>query len=142
MRRSRPLPAHGPCRTRHGVPPRPVVGSPAGLKENVPHSRHQAALTAEVTAHRVERARRQAREDRERARRAAEEAGPQGRPENAILGSETCHLQGSEHKTQRVGQGCCSGNVSNRAEKSQLRGAKAGWTTTTMQTSTSVQLQG
>ena len=105
------------------------------------------AVTAEVTAHRVERTgagrRRSAREDRERARRAAEEAGPQGRPENAILGSETCHLQGSEHKTQRVGQGCCSGNVSNRAEKSQLRGAKAGWiTTTAMQTSTVYKLQG
>ena len=45
------------------------------------------AVTAEVTAHKDKRARagrrRPAREDRERARRAAEEAGPQGRPENA-----------------------------------------------------------
>ena len=105
------------------------------------------AVTAEVTAHKVKRARagrrRPAREDRERARRAAEEAGPQGRPENAILGSETCHLRGSEQKTKRVGQGCCSVSVSNRAEKSQLRGAKAGWiTTTAMQTSTVYNLQG
>ena len=60
------------------------------------------AVTAEVTAHKVERARagrrRPAREDRVRARRAAEEAGPQGRPENAKLGSETCHLRGQSRR--------------------------------------------
>ena len=47
------------------------------------------AVTAEVTAHTVKQTgaggRRPAREDRVRARRAAEEAGPQGRPENAKL---------------------------------------------------------
>ena len=83
------VPSRCAARVAH-VPPRPVEGPPAGPKESVPPSRQQAAVTAvtaEVTAHKVKRARagrrRPAREDRERARRAAEEAGPQGRPENA-----------------------------------------------------------
>ena len=67
------------------------------------------AVTAEVTAHRVERTgagrRRPAREDRERARRAAEEAGPQGRPENAILGPETCCLRGQNKRENGWGRG-------------------------------------
>ena len=67
------------------------------------------AVTAEVTAHKVKRARagrrRPAREDRERARRAAEEAGPQSRPENAILGPETCCLRGQNKGENGWGRG-------------------------------------
>ena len=71
-----------------------------------------SAVTAEVTAHKVKRARagrrQPAREDSVRARRAAEGAGPQGRPENAMPNLDTCHLRGSKQK-HRVGQGCCKG---------------------------------
>ena len=59
-----------------------------------------SAVTAEVTAHKVKRARagrrQPAREDSVRAWRAAEGAGPQGRPENAMPNLDTCHLRGSK----------------------------------------------
>jgi hypothetical protein len=102
--RTCPLPGPGPCSTS---PPRPDVGAREERGKRLPY-RLQTAMTALTSAQSRAVPGPPARGEHVRDRCDAEEGGPKGRPENAMLSSEICNLPRSEQK-QRMGQGCGQG---------------------------------